>query len=1563
MSKRAKTTVLGLCLSALALGLGPAPALALPELEVQVQRDTQEGEFETVSRSDERVDYTLAVANVAPAIATAPEVGSKLFCDGAEPPLGTKNWSGSGAGNVYSFSFQWARDGVALESGEDIAAGAQTPTYTLRAADEGAGLQCLVTGANQTGTGAFTVASQPVFVLGPAPVPALPEPNNTTGFDRRPAISGPLQPGTETAGEWKAGEELKCEAPLAGWGDFGTATMSSGSNTLTDLVAVNGAGTLSSGSTAISGVSRVGASANMSAGSTTLSAVRTASGAGTLSSGSTAVTGLSTTSRSFLAGQEVSGEGIPAGTTIVSVGAEALTLSAPATASGTKSLSAGALPFAKGQTIWGAGIPAGTTIAAVSGQTITLSAPATASGTGVSVSGPDQSFSVGQEIGGEGIPAGTTIAASTANTITLSAPATASGPKRLSAGAQPFAVGDEVSGEGIPAGTTIESLSGKSATLSAPATASGAGVAVSSSPEWSFQWIRDGEPAPGATSAPTATTSRYELTAADVSAPQAPAVFQCLAKASNASGAALVESIWAFTTAPAPEFEFPGNPGFRPFQIVSQVPTVEAAGNGTSGEVTAELELPGGGTFAFRAEGSGWGCSRQAPEGAEPAKAICTREDPLAPESAYPPIAVIAGLRAETPDPAVARATASGGGAPEETSDEVQFGFEPAIPFGLEAFEAKVLDEAEGDYTQAGGHPYTGVGEFVLTKKRKLAPANALAPSKYAPIGNVRQVFTEIPRGFTGNPLAVPELCPTLEDVVAKPTTCPPGSKVGAVRTVFDEGTVGTLPIFAIEPEAGTPAQFAFPDPLGNVYTLTARLRPKDGYAVTLELAPSPVVGILEATATLCGFGVKSGALEFEGCKEKDEAGANEIPLLTNPTRCGSPSPVTRARLDSWQDPGDFAVSEFVNAEITGCEKVEFEPEIELAPTSHQADSPTGLEVEVRMPTEGLEDPDGIAQAHLKSVRVRFPEGMAVNPSAGHGLASCSAEQVGFGTNDPVSCPAAAKVGTMQIETPILNNTLEGAVYVARQGEVDGALLGLYMVFESKRDGIVVKIPGRVEPDPVTGQLTTVIDQSPEAPFSAARIDFPQGPRAPLMNPPKCGNYAIEAELGPWTGGKAVSEKDLFQVNRGPGGGPCPRGELEPKLSGGAAAPLAGRTSPFELRLHREDGTQRFSALKLSLPPGLTAYLKGVPYCPDGTLASIPAAPGTGQGEIDSPSCPAASQIGSVAAGAGPGANPFYVDDARAYLAGPYKGAPLSIAVVAPAVAGPLDLGNVVVRNAAYLDPKTAQVSVVSDPVPRILHGLLLDIRDIRVSIDRPDFTLNPTSCEPLELGAEVSGEAGAPAALSIPFQVGRCADLGFRSRLFLRLFGGTRRGANPKLRGVLTAGPGQANISRTAVTIPRSGFLDQAHIRTICTRVQFAADACPKGSIYGYARAFTPLLDYPVQGPVYLRSSDNKLPDMVVAVRGPAHQPIEAEVVGRIDSIRGQIRATFEAMPDVPLTKVILTMQGGKKGLLVNSRNICAGRNRATVRFNAHSGKTRTLRPVLNNSRCKKQRRGKKKR
>jgi hypothetical protein len=714
---------------------------------------------------------------------------------------------------------------------------------------------------------------------------------------------------------------------------------------------------------------------------------------------------------------------------------------------------------------------------------------------------------------------------------------------------------------------------------------------------------------------------------------------------------------------------------------------------------------------------------------------------------------------------------------------------------------------------------------------------------------------------------------------------------------------------------------------------------------------------------------------EFKESKNTCPSSAEELPFLTLPRNCDGPE-LTVFETNSWQEPAKMIFGSAITHDdsvppnpqgFTGCGSLDFSPQIFSQPTTDSAETGTGLDFDITFHDEGLKNPEGIAQSDIKKTVVTLPEGVTVNPSIGEGLRVCTPAdyereslKVAFGEG----CPNASKIGTVSVDTPLLANPIGGSVYLAQQDDPTSpgqenpfdSLIAFYIAIKDEAEQILVKVPAKVEPDPLTGQLVTTVEDIPQVPFSRFNFHFREGQRAPLVSPPNCGTYETKAELTPWARpSEVLTTTSSFKVTRGIGGGPCPSGGVppfHPRFQAGAVNNQAGAFSPFLMRLQRADGEQDMTKFSSILPPGELGSLKGVEKCSDAAIESAKSK--TGRQEIASPSCPANSLIGHTTAGAGVGSALTYVGG-QLYLGGPYKGDPLSVVSVTPAVAGPFDAGTVVVRLALTLNSKTAEVEVDgqnSDPIPHILKGIVLKVRDLRVNVDRPNFTLNPTSCDESSVKGKLFGSYldvfsptdDVPFDLSARYQAANCLNLGFKPKLDLKLKGGTKRGGHPGLTATYTPRPGDANLEGLVVRLPRSAFLDQAHIRTICTRVQFAVDACPKGAQYGFIKAWTPLLDEPLAGPVWLRSSSHKLPDMVFDLKGL----VDVEVSTRIDSQKGGIRASLESAPDAPITKVVLQMQGGKKGLIVNSRDLCAGKSKANVEFAGHNGKEVKANPVM---------------
>jgi hypothetical protein len=967
----------------------------------------------------------------------------------------------------------------------------------------------------------------------------------------------------------------------------------------------------------------------------------------------------------------------------------------------------------------------------------------------------------------------------------------------------------------------------------------------------------------------------------------------------------------------------------------------------TSGEYTVTLgPLPDGFVTAGPAKGTEWEC----PGGAGESTVTCTSTLPVPRINPGMNILVPIEVESEAEMTGTAPATISGGGAGTASFNvQIVVSKQPAVN-RAQAFWAGAFDEEGNDETAAGGHPYSAQSYFMSTTKRS-------GSGKIVPVGDPKEVIVDLPPGFAGNPMATPR-CP-------QSLLVPPGLGGIGAPDCTEEMTIGNfepnlanfgessvtfaVPIQNDVPAKGYAAEFTTKI-AGPLQSLLASVRSNDDFGVRITAPNNPNFDkIYGAYAAIEGF----------------PAGAKGKAFLRNPTNCAETAlqpPVVRTKSATWQEPSNYSVTASqVVAPVTGCDELEFEPSFSFQPTSTQGSSPVGITAGLHIPQDGLTDAGKPGTPDLKRAVVTLPQGLVLNPSTANGLEGCSEAQIGYRGNsfsmptpirfseDSPSCPDGSKLGTVTVDSPLLEQDLVGTIYLANQDENPfHSLIAIYLVVDDERSGVVLKLPGEVRPDPNTGQITATFDYNPQLPFEDLTLHFRGGgPRGQLATPEVCGHYETKGSWTPWSApesGPPAQTTDGFMVSGNCASSPGAR-PFAPTLEAGTTDPIAGSYSPLTIKVGRKDGEQELSRFEFSLPPGLSGKLAGIPYCSDAAIAG--AASRTGKEEQASASCPEASRVGRVDTAAGVGAEPFHVGGS-VYLAGPYKGAPLSTVVITPAVAGPFDLGNVVVRAPVYVDPQTARLTVKSDPIPTILEGLPLKVRSVAIAIDRSGFTINPTSCEEMSIGASIHSSDGATAIPSNRFQVGNCDALKFKPKLKLSLKGGSKRNANPALTATLTNPPGQANIGRVSVALPHSEFLDQGHIRTICTRVQFAADQCPKGSIYGSAEAISPLLDAKLIGTAYLRSSDNKLPDLVIALRGPDYQPVEIDLVGRIDSVDGGIRNSFELVPDAPVSKFVLRMQGGKKGLLVNSTDICRGKHQAKVKMTAQNGVEHNFRSPL---------------
>jgi hypothetical protein len=900
----------------------------------------------------------------------------------------------------------------------------------------------------------------------------------------------------------------------------------------------------------------------------------------------------------------------------------------------------------------------------------------------------------------------------------------------------------------------------------------------------------------------------------------------------------------------------------------------------------------------------------------------------------------------------------------------------------LERFDVTFTGPNGEAVAEAGSHPFAMTTSLEVTSETSRKGTFPTESVKDLLIG-------EVP-GFVGDPTAVPP-CPAVDFLERVPGTadlpeCANSSAVGvATAIVGSHAGKGSfiVPLYNLSPTPGSVARLGF---IVETVPVTVEVGVSQEWPYRVVGAATQVSQALEffgAELTIWGVPAdprhdkERGTCRSASSPQEDECPAEvaEKPFLTVPRACAGQLSTTY-QLDTWQHPAAWVSGSVPTpaapAGFTGCEALGFAPAISTAGSNPAAESPTGLDFDLGISDPGLTEVGARANSDPERVSVTLPEGFVTNPSVASGLAACSQaqyEESGITFNPHAGCPQASKIGTVEVTSPLLEETVDGQVYVAKQGENPfHSLLALYMILRNERYGLLVKQPLKVEPDPKTGRLTTIVDQIPQLPFSDFHLDFREGQRAPLITPPTCGTFTAQADLTPYSNpGNTQHETDALKVTGGANGAGCASSASQlpnaPSFSAGTVEPTAGSYSPFVLKLSRADGSQQFSSVSTTLPKGLVGKLAGIPYCSDAQIAQASGRGGEFEGGLEQrqPSCPQSSEVGTVTATAGAGSEPLSVHG-HAYLAGPYKGAPLSLEIVTPAIAGPFDVGTVAIRTALQVNPETAEITAVSDPIPTILYGLPLDVRSIAIDMNRPNFTLNPTSCGAKAIAGSVISTQGSSAAIDQYFQAANCRALKFKPKLKISLKGSTTRTGHPALKAVVTypKGGAYANIARAQVNLPHSVFLEQSNLNKTCTKPVLLEGKCPKSSVYGKAKAWTPLLDKPLQGNVYLVGGFGyELPALVAELNGQ----IRVLLKGKVDSGPNKgIRNTFEAVPDAPVEKFVLEMKGGPKySLLVNSENLCAKPQKAIARFTAQNGKVLETKSVIEDS-CKQGSKGAKK-
>lgn len=837
-------------------------------------------------------------------------------------------------------------------------------------------------------------------------------------------------------------------------------------------------------------------------------------------------------------------------------------------------------------------------------------------------------------------------------------------------------------------------------------------------------------------------------------------------------------------------------------------------------------------------------------------------------------------------------------GGPVATASAAEFGIVPG------SFAVRMLDAEGNPENRSGAHPDRFQIDFALETEG----TGTLA----------KDIAIELPPGFGGDPTAVP-YCP--RQVHEEGEECPSDTQVGLVSF----GPSGTpLPIFLLEPEPGQVAGFTSEAGLPIPFEL--KLRPDD-FGVTFAADDLPEGAPSEAHIELWGV----------PADHQEAPAAPPRPFLTVPSVCGSLSFTLRVRSREQDAPW---LSEGTEAgPLTGCEGLSFAPRFGLWLGNPVADSPSGMRMTLSMP----EDAEGseLAGAQMRDVAVELPAGLTVSPGGAAGLVFCSDAQLGLGSEAPATCPAAARAGTVELNSASLPDPLLGSVYF---GETQGSeRFRLFIV--APGPGILFKFVTSLEPDPATGRLAAILHDLPQTAIEQIAISLDGGSGGLLATPLGCGPARSEARFVPYGGGVPVTSAATVSIASALPGLACP-GPLpfSPQLLVSAPNHQAGRAGSLSATLRRRSGEGLPAEFTMTLPAGLSAALGSIEACPE-SLA------GSG-------SCPAASRVGSARAAVGSGPNPAVLSGA-AYVAGAYHRAPFSVVMAFRAAVGPFDLGTVALRAAARIDGRTGRVSIETDRMPSVVAGVPIRFQTIELSLDRAGLIRNPTSCVPHTLDATLKSQEGAAATLSSPYRVNGCRRLGFAPRLRAALAnrGRLHRHSRVGMRVSARFRPTDAALRSMVVSLPPALKLSIGGLREICSRPDARRGLCPPGSEIGTSRARTPLLDQPLIGSIHLvQPPDNGEPDIWVALVGGG---LKLTIRGTSATDRGRFVTRLNGLPDVPLSNFSMRLGAPGSGLLTLDVKPCAGararRFDAKVLVTAQNGVRRDTRlPVATaGSRC----------
>ena len=859
-------------------------------------------------------------------------------------------------------------------------------------------------------------------------------------------------------------------------------------------------------------------------------------------------------------------------------------------------------------------------------------------------------------------------------------------------------------------------------------------------------------------------------------------------------------------------------------------------------------------------------------------------------------------------------------------------GEEGTIPFTLPKKEVSEAEAKAEGYTQAGGRVPYGITDFKVTTVGEYAKGEA------QPTGVVTHIRTDVATGLATSPVAVPQC--SMEEFgeteLSPGTGAYPEPKCKTTPASEDTEIGVNKVVVAVYTETG---MFVEDAPLeGKVYNLEPPTGRASDYGVALSLAPLGKPGayahtLIEGNVEWGKEAKGTGAGDYHDYFEINVS--PELPLIrsrlvlkgtsgqgdfiTNATSCPGDN-TTRLSLEGVEGAKEETpfrtLSSFTTpVGLSGCNALSFEPSYALTSGSTASDQPNEITTTVSEPN----NPTANAQSQVKTGTITLPEGMTLNPSAAHGLEACTVAQARihsevFGSG----CPAASEIGTVSLEVPTLPaGSLTGNVYLggpitgSETGPITGPPYIVYVVANSKRYGVSVRIKGEVIPNAVTGQVTAIFKENPEQPFTNLSIHFNRGVLTSIANPLICGEPAGTTNFVPVANPTTSLEKSFGASVTG-----C-AASLPFSLAQSTqnqAPGTAGAATSYTLNIERADGQQYLSQIQTTLPEGLVGLIPTVTQC--------------AEAEANAGTCPAASKIGVVGVEAGSGPTP-YAFSGSVYLTGPYNGAPFGLSIVVPAIAGPFNLGNVITRGTLTVNQYTARVTATST-MPTIVGGIPLRLKHIAVNINKQGFLINPTNCGALNTESILSGftapalAAGVTQSLSSPFQVNACGGLAFKPSFKAKTSAKTSKANGASLETTLNIGTGQTNFKSVMVQLPKQLPSRLTTLQKACPEAVFNANPfhCPSGSFVGGARANTPTLPGKLQGPAILVSHAGlAFPDLDLVMEANGVRVI---LVGNTKISKGITTTTFASTPDVPVSSITVNLPIGGHSALTANGNIC---------------------------------------